>query len=210
MLSPSRFQRLWTELGARGDSGPVFERLAAAYDEPHRAYHGARHIEACLSLLDDPAVAALADRRAEVEAALWFHDAVYDTHASDNEEQSARMVETALSDAGVGPEVVARIAVYVRATKDHVTSTRDGVLVVDVDLSILGESEEIFARFEDEIRREYGWVEASLYVKGRSAVLQRFVERPSIHRNELFRERYEAKARANIAASLRALAGTSA
>lgn len=202
MLTSVRFLALWTALGAKGDGRKAFERLRAAYGEPHRAYHTAVHIGACLRLLDDAAVARCAARLVEVEAALWFHDAVYDTHAHDNEERSAVMMEEALGGAGVAPDVIARIGAHVRATKAHVPDSPDGQLVIDVDLSILGESPEVFARFEDEVRREYGWVDEAAYVAGRSAVLRGFAARPAIYGTSLFRDRYEARARANIAASL--------
>ena len=205
-LPSVRFQSLWQTLGAEGHSGDVLRQLRAAYAEPHRAYHGARHIGACLRLLDDPAVKALATRLDEVEAAIWFHDAIYDPRATDNEERSAQMAEARLGDAGVAPEVVARIASYVRATKHHSADSPDGDLVIDVDLSILGEAPHVFTRFEDEIRREYAWVEEAAYAAGRAAVLLRFDEREHIYRSPLFRDRYESNARKNIAASVQKLA----
>jgi predicted metal-dependent HD superfamily phosphohydrolase len=107
-----------------------------------------------------------------------------------------------LGAAGVAADVIARIGAHVRATKAHVPDSADGQLVIDVDLSILGEAPEVFARFEDEVRREYGWVEEAAYVAGRSAVLRGFAARPAIYGTALFRDRYEARARANIAASL--------
>jgi predicted metal-dependent HD superfamily phosphohydrolase len=201
-LSDVRFQALWSNLGARGDGRDAFLVLREAYDEPQRAYHDARHIAACLRLFDDPEVTKLATYPAEVEAALFYHDAIYDTHARDNEEKSAALAERTLSAAGVLPAIVARIAAHVRATKDHTTTTDDGKLVIDIDLSILGESAETFARFEEDIRREYAWVEPAAYVAGRAAVLRKFIERTSIYNTPLFRDRYETKARANIAASL--------
>lgn len=202
LLPSVRFSALWTALGARGHAGAVFARLRAAYDEPHRAYHTARHIGACLRLLDDAEVAKGAAHLVEVEAALWFHDAVYDTHARDNEERSALLAEEALGSAGVAADVVARIAAHVRATRAHVSDSADGQLVIDVDLSILGEGPEVFARFEEEIRREHAWVDEASYVAGRTAVLRGFAERPYLYATPLFRARYEARARANVAASL--------
>jgi predicted metal-dependent HD superfamily phosphohydrolase len=202
LLPGVRFRDLWQTLGARGHGRDIFLQLRAAYDESHRAYHTARHIGACLRLLDDATIATLATRLPEVEAAIWFHDAIYDTRAIDNEERSAELAEATLGDAGVPDEVVARIAAHVRATKHHEADSRDSELVLDIDLSILGERPELFARFEEEIRREYAWVEPADYARARAAVLLRFDEREHIYRTPLFRERYESSARKNIAASL--------
>ena len=209
LLPSARFYELWAALGAQGHGRDVFLELRARHDEPHRAYHTARHIGACLRLLDDPEVSALAERVAEVEAAIWFHDAIYDTHARDNEERSARMLEERLGGAGVAIEAVGRSAAYVRATKDHITDSPDGQLVIDIDLSILGAVPEVFTRFEEEIRRDYAWVDDAAYVAGRAAVLRHFSDRPFIYGTRLFRDRYEAIARENIEASLRRLEGES-
>ena len=204
-LPAPRFVELWAALGARGTGEPAFARLRAHYDEAHRAYHDASHIRACLRLLDEPAVRALAREPDEVEAALWYHDAIYDPRAGDNEEASARLLEDDLSEAGVASERVARMAAHVRATKDHAAKTADGELLVDIDLSILGESPEICARFEAAIRLEYEWVPGEAYAAGRAAVLERFAGRPVIYRTPLLRARYEAHARANLAAAISAL-----
>jgi predicted metal-dependent HD superfamily phosphohydrolase len=202
ILPDGRFRDLWRALDARGHARDALERLRVAYDEPHRVYHTASHIGACLRVLEDPLVRPLSTRIEEVEAALWFHDAVYDTHASDNEEQSALLADEILRSAGVAVDVVARIATYIRATESHAAGSPDAKVVVDVDLSILGEDPAVFARFEDEIRREYAWVDKASYARGRAAVLRRFQERPFIYATSLFRARLEARARASIAASL--------
>ncbi len=206
LLPDDRFRAWWASLGAEGLGAEVLERLREAYDEPHRAYHTARHVGACLAVLDEEAVAALPERPAEVEAALWFHDAVYDTHAHDNEERSAAWAEECLAVAGVDPRVAARIGDHVRATRTHAAASSDGQLVVDIDLSILGAEDVVFDRFEEEIRLEYAWVEQAAFAAGRSAVLRRFLDRPAIYATALFRERHEARARANIARALEALA----
>ena len=46
----------------------------------------------------------LATQPDAMEIALWYHDAIYDTHAADNEEQSATLAAHILRDAAV-PEV---------------------------------------------------------------------------------------------------------
>lgn len=202
ILPGERFAELWTALGARDHGWAAFRDLRERYDEPHRAYHDASHVCACLRLFDDPEVRSLATHPAEVEAALWFHDAVYDTKRTDNEERSAELAEQTFRQAGVDADVVARIVALVRATKDHVATTDDAKLVVDIDLSILGEDAAVYAKFEDAIRREYAWVEPAAYAGGRAAVLRRFLERPAIYATPLLRTRYEARARENLSLAL--------
>jgi len=205
LLPSDRFGAMWRELGAMGPAHETFERLRAAYEEAHRAYHGARHIAACLRLLDEPSVRALAEHAAEIEGALWFHDAIYDTHAADNEERSAALARDSLRSAGVADDVAARVAAHIEATKSHVATSPDGQLVIDIDLSILGAPRSTFDAFEEKIREEYRWVDTPLYVAGRTAVLRRFAERPFIYGTPLFRARFEATARANISTALERL-----
>ena len=58
-----------------GDNQDTYSTLAAAYSENHLHYHDTSHITSSLQLLDD--VSSMADKPAEIELALWFHDAVY-------------------------------------------------------------------------------------------------------------------------------------
>ena len=64
------------------------ERLLARYAEPHRRYHSQQHLHECLVHLR-PAL-HLTEHPGEVEIALWFHDAIYELKAQDNEAQSAQ------------------------------------------------------------------------------------------------------------------------
>lgn len=202
-LDQQRWTGLWSRLGAQGSGLSIFTHLAAAYAEPARAYHTAEHIRDCLAQLDMSR--ELARRPDEVEAAVWFHDAVYVPGASDNEDRSARLAQTALQACAVQLEVSRRVAELVLATR-HLTLARepDGQLLCDIDLSILGREPEIFDEFESRIRREYAWVPEPMYRVTRSEVLAGFLRRRSIYQTEYFRERYEQPARANLE---RALAG---
>jgi pantetheine-phosphate adenylyltransferase len=83
-----RFEKLWQDLGARGDPAQAFAELEARYAEPSRAYHTLQHVRDCLAALYS--ARALAADPAAVEAALWFHDAVYDARSRDSEDAAAR------------------------------------------------------------------------------------------------------------------------
>jgi predicted metal-dependent HD superfamily phosphohydrolase len=205
-LDQQRWLRLWSRLGAQGSGAPIFARLTAAYAEPGRAYHTAEHIRDCLAELDFSR--DLAQHPDEVEAALWFHDAVYRPEASDNEDQSAELARTALSTSAVPREVADRTAALVLATSHAgVPSSPDEQLICDIDLSILGREPAIFDAFERQIRGEYAWVPEPIYRRERSAVLSGFLRRRSIYQTNQFRHRYEALARANLQRLLDQLAG---
>jgi len=196
-LDQQRWGELWSRLGAPGSGASIFARLTAAYAEPGRAYHTAVHIRDCLAELD--LTRDLAQYPDEVEAALWFHDAVYLPGALDNEDQSAELARTALSMGAVPREVTDRTAALVLATTHAgVSSSPDEQLICDIDLSILGREPRIFDTFEEQIRREYAWVPEPVYRRERSAVLSRFLRRRSIYQTDQFRHRYEALARANL------------
>ena len=99
-------------------------------------HHDTTHIEECLTHLSEHV--ELAGCAAEVEAAIWFHDAVYDTKAADNEEQSADWASEYLLSVSVEAEAVSRIHSMIIATKTHVAETLDQKLMLDIDLGILG------------------------------------------------------------------------
>jgi predicted metal-dependent HD superfamily phosphohydrolase len=196
-LDQQRWLELWSRLGAQGSGSSIFAQLAAAYAEPRRAYHTAEHIRDCLAELD--LTRSLAQHPDEVEAALWFHDAVYLPEASDNEDQSAKLARSALSRGAVPREVADRVAALVLATRHaSLSSAPDEQLICDIDLSIFGREPRIFDAFEQRIRREYAWVPEPMYRRERSAVLSGFLQRRSIYQTDQYRRRYEASARANL------------
>jgi predicted metal-dependent HD superfamily phosphohydrolase len=185
--------------------------LSALYRQPGRHYHGLAHIEALLALLREHR-AGLADPQA-VEAAIWFHDAIYDSRRSDNEARSAALAAEKLSPR-VEPARLSRIVAMIEATAIHAlpglddnAANRDIAFFLDMDLSILGAPKGVFDSYEAAVRREYAWVDDKAWRSGRAAVLRKFLARPQIFHTEAFRERFEAPARTNIARSIAALAG---
>jgi predicted metal-dependent HD superfamily phosphohydrolase len=204
VLSQDRWTALCTAAGASGDSAPLYHQLRAAYSEPHRRYHNLRHIAECLNELDP--VRGLVQAPNAVELAVWFHDAVYDTHAADNEERSAALARSELQKLGAGEVLISTIERLVLATKRHdVSLDNDAPTLVDVDLSILGQSPERFLEYERQIREEYGWVPQQTFCEKRAEILKSFLARKRIFSTEWFFNRYEVRARANLALSVAAL-----
>ena len=208
---------------AEGQGGPVSDLLPAAllndlrhrYGEPQRHYHTWAHIESLLRLL-----AEVRDRLEDpvaVEAALYYHDAVYDPRATDNEARSAALLRQAC--AGVlPPESLEHAAGMVEATAGHrlpedlagegLTGGRleDARLFLDMDLSVLAAERAAFEAYEAAIRREYAHVDAAAFRAGRRRVLEGFLARERLYFSNHFAPRFEAPARANLARSLMSLA----
>ncbi len=190
------------QVGVAPDAGE-YRRVRRAWRGMSRHYHTLDHLDACLGEFDT--ARDLAVRPAEVELALWYHDAVYKSWRSDNEAQSAELAACALRAASA--DCVTRIAQMILATR-YVDEDLGGdtALVVDVDLSILGQPPEIYTRFERAIRREYWWVPRARFVAARGKVLAGFLARSTIYQHDLFHRKYEAQARINLEGALAQLA----
>lgn len=203
-MDAARWQRAWQALGARGGDA-LHAELLARYAEPHRAYHAQQHLAECLALFDE--ARHLARRPAEIEVALWFHDAIYDVHRHDNEALSADWARAALLAAGASADVAARVEAMVLATRHSVApQTADEQLLVDIDLAILGAAPARFAEYEAQIRREYAHVPPALFNEKRGAILAGFLARPVLYGTEPLRRRLEAPARQNLRLALAGVA----
>jgi predicted metal-dependent HD superfamily phosphohydrolase len=199
-----RWQDAWRDLGLSPPPS-VLDVLLARYAEPQRAYHTLDHIRECFENLD--AAPVTAERPSELALALWFHDAIYYTRASDNEEQSADWARAVLIQASAPRDVTDRVRALVLVTKHNVEpATEDERLLLDLDLTILGAPEERFDEYEEQIRAEYSWVPEEDFRKARARILREFIARPRLYRTRYFQAQLEARARENLARSLARLA----
>lgn len=201
MPDQERWIRQLFSLGATNGSPELFAELKQHYTEPTRAYHNLAHIGDCLHQFDQ--VADQCQQPAEVELAIWFHDAIYDPQRNDNEERSAGWALQALITTGLAPTSCQRVYDLVLATKHQVSPAEaDARLLVDIDLSILGRAPAEFERYEIAIRQEYRWVDEATFWRRRAVILQHFLDRERIYQTEYFWQRYETQARQNLQRSL--------
>jgi predicted metal-dependent HD superfamily phosphohydrolase len=142
----------------------------------------------------------------EVEFGIWLHDVVYDPRASDNEEQSARIAGEILEQMDCPPKLITSIRELILATRHiHPPPTPDARLLVDIDLSILGQPPDVFGVYERAIRAEYSRVSEESYKIGRSRILRGFLDKPAIYCTDGFEKKYGLQARENIMKALAAL-----
>jgi predicted metal-dependent HD superfamily phosphohydrolase len=185
-----------------------YEQLMLAYAEPHRHYHTQEHIAECLAEFDE--ARHLSQQPIAVELALWFHDAVYDPRAADNEEQSALLLKRCTAEIALPESLIQTAYKLVLATKHHSHDADcDSSLIADIDFSIFGKEKERFFDYEQQIRQEYSWVPQALFSSKRAEILERFLARETIYGTDWFRNKYERQARQNLEASILTLRGSS-
>ena len=201
----TRFGALVQRLGGNaGAAGETFEALAAAWGEPARRYHDREHLAECLLQVDLARDGgAITD---VVELALWFHDAIYVAGARDNEESSAKLLLREAGRLQIGPATAERAAALVRSTAHEVSQSEPGpdeALILDIDLSILGSDPLRFMEYEYAIEEEFEKTPRLKFRIARGRFIASLIARPVIYRTDLFRDRCEETARAQLSALLR-------
>jgi predicted metal-dependent HD superfamily phosphohydrolase len=191
----------WHALGVASPDDALCDELQRRYAEPQRHYHTMQHLDECLGWFEHEKT--LAERPGEVALALWFHDAIYDVHAHDNEARSADWARQALLEAGAAADAAERVHALVMATRhDAVPQGRDAELLIDIDLSILGAERARFDEYERQVQAEYAFVPDEVRLPRRRAILQRFLDRDAIYATPRMHEQLEARARANLQRSI--------
>jgi predicted metal-dependent HD superfamily phosphohydrolase len=212
MSLTSSLRERWITL-AGPDAAVLGDELIFRWAEAHRKYHTLSHLTVVLDGVDE--LAAHADDVDAVRYAAWFHDAVYHSGAQDdgerddrsNEELSALLAEAELPKIGVPADRVAEVARLVRLTTSHAASENDrnGSVLCDADLAILGSEPEAYAAYTKAIRAEYASIPDEFFRPGRAAILRDLLALPFLFRTPLARERYESPARANLRAEIDSL-----
>ena len=181
-------------------------RARAAYAEPHRHYHGERHLDDCLQKLDGIHDLKHRERQLLRWAILW-HDAVYQPGGLNNEELSADLAERELLRCGVEPRDAEEVARLIRLTKSHKADPGDrlGALLVSIDLSILGSDPATYGAYSAAVRQEYSHVPQPMWQTGRAQVLERLLATDPLFPDHRFRDGIEERARLNMAEELKRL-----
>jgi predicted metal-dependent HD superfamily phosphohydrolase len=191
----------WVEaLGPAPEVRAAGRDLLARWAEPHRRYHDLRHLAevlVALRTLD-------ADVPATVLCAAYWHDAVYDPAAADNEQRSAVLAADGMGGLGAAPPDVAEVVRLVLLTATHRPKPEDdaGGLLCDADLAVLGSAPERYLRYAADVREEYAHLGDEEFRRGRAAVLRGLADRASLFTTASGRRRWERPARENLRAEL--------
>lgn len=189
-------------VAARGDVAGAGANLLARWAEPHRGYHDLAHLGAVLRNID--VLSAVTEDVDVVRLGAWFHDAVYDPKAQDNEARSALLAEKVLVGLRVPAVQVSAVVRLVALTARHdpADDDRDGAVLCDADLAVLASDDAAYAGYVAAVRSEYDHLDDAAFAEGRRAVLRSLLDRPALFRTHHGRTTWEATARRNIGAEL--------
>lgn len=163
-----------------------------------RRYHDLGHLAFLFEQIE--AQADQIDDLPRLIYAAWFHDAIYKSWRSDNEQRSADWAQTALVDMGADEALASRVRRLILATADHAGggSDTDDALFLDMDCAVLGADPDTYDQYARQIRAEYFWAPPGRFKTGRAAFLRRQLERETVFHTAAYQNRFEAQARANI------------
>jgi predicted metal-dependent HD superfamily phosphohydrolase len=207
---PYDLRAVWDQLAGKYCSDAelidqFFNEIAKKHTTTRRHYHNLNHLQALLAFCESYA-GQLKD--ADVVAfSVFYHDIIYNVLRKDNEPRSAQLAVKRLQALSVPPEKTEQVKLYIEATQTHaitaaVMHTGDLQLFLDFDMSILGVEWAAYEAYTQQVRREYRIYPDKIYYPGRKQFLQHCLQTEPIFQTPVFRDRYEARARENMAQEL--------
>ncbi|MCW3096734.1 MAG: hypothetical protein JWL77_2352 [Chthonomonadaceae bacterium] len=177
--------------GGRARREEFFD-LVCRYSDTARHYHNFEHIRDMLWNMYQTDVR----EDCALHRAIWWHDAIYDSTRSDNEERSAELAAQTLSAWNEPSAEIDRVVALILLTKRHDVPADDRVAetLIELDLRILAAPTEKYDLYAVQVRAEYGWVSDGGYARGRAEFLKRMLARVRIFTNPGL----DASARANL------------
>ncbi|WP_396596433.1 hypothetical protein [Dokdonia sp. R86516] len=176
-----------------------WNEIEKCYSSKSRHYHNLEHLENMISDLEH--VESQVNNINALLFSIYYHDIVYKANQSDNEHKSALVFKERISATSFNH--IEECVVQIEATKEHqLSSDNDINILLDLDLSILGKSENEYSKYSQNIRKEYKIYPDFMYRKGRKKVLNHMLELDSIFKTSFFKDKYEIQAISNLRSEL--------
>jgi predicted metal-dependent HD superfamily phosphohydrolase len=182
----------------------MWHEISVNYSAPQRHYHTLSHLENLITELQ-----FVSDKIFDWDTllfAVFYHDLIYKSTSSKNEEESAEIASRRLSEIGYPTAKITKCLDMIIATKGHsVSNDPDTNFFIDADLSILGKNWDAYSTYMKQIRKEFAVYPNLIYNPGRKKVLRHFLEMEKIFKTDHFSGKYEVQARQNILKELELL-----
>ncbi len=176
----------------------ILFNLVSTYCGPERYYHNLGHIQLMLGTVDR--MKWLATDFTAIYLATWFHDAIYDPTASDNEEKSAEYAAEVLPTLNIPSSTLVAATQMILSTKYHQAGEDniDTQIFLDADWAILGENPSEYKFYTQGIRREFAVFSEEEYRQGRTKFLKKILKRDRLYYTPVIFDELEAIARSNL------------
>lgn len=182
----------------------LWTEIEKNYSSKKRHYHTFQHLENLLSQLTE--VKSEIQNWETILFTLFYHDIIYNSVKSNNEEKSAELAEKRMKQISVSNDKIELCKKQILATKSHIKSTdSDTNYFTDADLSILGQNWETYLLYCKNVRKEYSIYPTLVYNPGRKKVLNHFLSMDRIFKTDFFYNKFETQARQNLQQEIESL-----
>lgn len=176
-----------------------WQEIQGRYTNKKRHYHTLVHLEALIRQLSG--FRPLIEDWNTLLFSIYYHDIVYNVLKSDNEERSAELAVKRLADINYPDDKINICKESILCTKNHAYHGNGDInFFTDADLSILGQPQDLYEQYCDQIRREYAIYPDIVYNPARKKVLSHFLNMERIFKTEPFYIKFEVQARLNLQA----------
>jgi predicted metal-dependent HD superfamily phosphohydrolase len=180
-----------------GLTNELWTEIEKNYSSKKRHYHTLQHLDSLLAQLTE--VKGEIQNWKTILFTLYYHDIVYNSLKSDNEEKSAELAEKRMKQILVSDSSIELCKKQILATKSHIKSMdSDTNYFTDADLSVLGQSWETYSLYYKNVRKEYSIYPDFVYNPGRKKVLLHFLSMDSIFKTAYFHDKFEKAAKKNL------------
>jgi len=175
----------------------LWAEIERKYSDKKRHYHTLSHLENLFQQLTE--IKTQIKDWDVVLFSLYYHDVIYNSLKSDNEQKSAELAEKRIKSIGISLEIIEQCKAQIMATKAHFMSeNEDTNYFTDADLSVLGQSWEMYSEYYQNVRKEYAIYPDLIYNAGRKKVLKHFLGMERIFKTNYFYLKFEQQARVNL------------
>ncbi|MES2140211.1 MAG: hypothetical protein V4511_10940 [Bacteroidota bacterium] len=175
----------------------LWTEIEKNYSSKKRHYHTLQHLDNLLAQLTE--VKGEIQNWETILFTLYYHDIIYNSLKSDNEEQSAELAEKRMKQISVSNDTIELCKKQILATKSHIKSTDSNTnYFTDPDLSVLGQPWETYSMYYKNVRKEYSIYPDLVYNPGRKKVLNHFLTMDRIFKTDFFYNKFEIQAKQNL------------
>ena len=175
----------------------LWEEIVENHTNKKRYYHTLEHLESLLFQLTP--IKTEINHWNTILFTLFYHDVIYNSLKSNNEEKSAEFAIQRMQLLSVPQEIIKRCENQILATKHHkLSEDTDTNYFTDADLAILGANWETYQQYYKNVRKEYAVYPNLVYNSGRKKALKHFLTMDNIFKTEYFYKKFEKTARENI------------